>query len=77
MHTWVPHAPQRLWRVAETSCRCEAYILCFELAEYYVLRRTAAGTLEETARGSYGRAVAAWADLTEQHRQEAHQAVAS
>lgn len=74
MYIWEPHTPRARWRVADTSCCCDAYLLCAEVAEYYVLRRTTAGAYEETARGSYGLALAAWADLTEQHQQEAHQA---
>ncbi|SEG43666.1 hypothetical protein SAMN05444920_1021029 [Nonomuraea solani] len=73
MYIWEPHTPQRLRYVKEASC-CEAYILCSEGAQYYVLRRVDFARFEETARGPYGYAAAAWLDLAEQHEQEAHRA---
>lgn len=70
MNIWEPHTPRGLRCVAETCCRCEAYILCFEGAEYYVLRRNKDGKELETARGSYTHAAKAWSDLVEQHCRE-------
>ncbi|AQZ63027.1 hypothetical protein BKM31_17555 [[Actinomadura] parvosata subsp. kistnae] len=72
MYIWEPHQPRRRRCVAEAGC-CEAYLLCFEGAEFYVLRYTKGGKAEETARGTYEHAYwGAWLDLTLQHEREKH-----
>ncbi|SEG77939.1 hypothetical protein SAMN05444920_104546 [Nonomuraea solani] len=73
MYIWESHSPQRLRHVKEASC-CEAYILCSEGAQYYVLRRTDFARFEETARGTYEHAAAVWLNLAERHKQQAHRA---
>ncbi|MEV0227965.1 hypothetical protein [Nonomuraea sp. NPDC050786] len=71
-YIWEPHTPRGLRCVAEASC-CEAFILCFESAEFYVLRRTEDGKEEETVRGTYEQALAAWQNLDSHHQRETHQ----
>lgn len=73
MYQWAPYVPRDvLFCVVEASC-CEEYILCSELAEFFVVRRIGRGRYEETSRGSYASASAAWIKLSEGHQHKSGQ----
>lgn len=70
MTIWEPYIPNgALFCVAEASC-CEEYVLCSESSEYFVRRRGDDGKYEETARGSFLQASAAWVRLAAGHVHE-------
>ncbi|MGP3959733.1 hypothetical protein ACTWPT_27350 [Nonomuraea sp. 3N208] len=67
MRKWEPYVPRcPRPRVRKTSCCCE-YELCSEGGQYFVLRQTADGGYEETARGLYSHAEKVFAELASQH----------
>jgi hypothetical protein len=68
MYRWKPYVPRcpRL-HVRETSC-CGEYELAAEGGQYLVLRPSADGGHEETARGLYAHASRVWNTLASQHR---------
>jgi hypothetical protein len=67
MHRWEPYIPRspRL-RVFATSC-CGEYELASEGGQYFVLRHADDG-YEETGRGVFADAAAAWLQLTDDHQ---------
>ncbi|MFG6197794.1 hypothetical protein [Nonomuraea sp. JJY05] len=58
-------------RISRTSC-CGAVELASEGGEYFVLRCSEAGHYEETSRGLYIKAAAAYLALEQKHHSEDH-----
>jgi hypothetical protein len=67
MHHWQPYISngQIVW-VVEASYY-EEYILCNEGGEFFVRRKAADGTYDQTARGPYMRASTVWVHLSQGH----------
>ncbi|TDD10459.1 hypothetical protein [Nonomuraea diastatica] len=69
MPAWEPHVPRapRRIRVAEYSC-CDAYQLCSEAGQYFILRQTETGGVCSHARQVWDELLA---QHTRSHRPEA------
>lgn len=71
MHIWEPYTQRAMrTRFHDSSC-CNEYDLMSEGGAFFVLRKAEDGTVEETARGPYGRAVTAWLELGAVHQHKA------